>query len=757
VRCANRWLLAVPVSLRLWLALLTAGNGAQQAVGEVAPEPPAEQAPGGTPQRRYELLEPPQTPEELWDAARFMFRVGQLDDARGYLERFLKSKPPAELLVQIREGEDFVLLGQMRHVPALSEIVGELMRQAEEAARQRARDPARLQKMLSYLHRSPAHRRYAIEQLRAAGADAVPHFIAAIQALPEGPERARLVQTMGMLDRSAVFPLLAVLDSGDAVLMMDAVQALEHLGDPRCLDPLRYYAESPRVDRAVRARAQQAVVQLAGRPYQELPSAAEALAQRARVHYHYQFQWLPEPGGTVRLWRWVPREGLQATPALPKHADLYLAFRFAQQALELRPDERAAQVLLVASALALAKQSQAAETSSLPQWTVNVMATAGPDVLLAVVDESLRSGRAAAARAALEAWGELASPVQSVSNSPRFSPLWRALTWPDPRVRFAAVEAVLKGKPARPWPAATQLLNVLATFLVEDLRSRKVLLVAQDPSWTVQWSKQLREEGVELVQCGSLPDAMRAVREIGLVEAILLRPPLRGVDLPMVVAALGSDIVSRSVPVVLLVPAGEQDKWAYLERQEGCVVLVRAEPMSPPAMAMILSEAVARGGGALSPEERKEYAGRAAEWIVRVARGEIPALDITPLVPRLIAQVRTPHLSGPVAEALAHVDDARAQKALLELAADGTLDPSARLVAARAARLSLRRYGQIAPEPPAVLVRQALQDGGDTELSRELRLLFARWVPPSQRSWLDLRLPPVPEASSTPSSRAAPP
>ena len=100
------------------------------------------------------------------------------------------------------------------------------------------------------------------------------------------------MRNIGRLDRSAVPPLLAVLDSGDAGLAADAATALGHIGDPRAVPFLTYPASAVEFAPAVREAAQAAIGRLTGRPFVAQPRApAQVLTDAA---------WqIPPPSGRV--------------------------------------------------------------------------------------------------------------------------------------------------------------------------------------------------------------------------------------------------------------------------------------------------------------------------------------------------------------------------------------------------------------------------------------------------------------------------
>src|SRR5581483_7425765 len=85
-----------------------------------------------------------------------------------------------------------------------------------EAARRNATRPERMERFVAALTKTTEEQDYAVDRLREAGPYAVPVLFRALNApaLP-ADDRIKIVRNMGRLDRGAVPPLIAVLDSSD--------------------------------------------------------------------------------------------------------------------------------------------------------------------------------------------------------------------------------------------------------------------------------------------------------------------------------------------------------------------------------------------------------------------------------------------------------------------------------------------------------------------------------------------------------------
>ncbi len=698
----------------------------------VAQNVPAQDATGqsdrnGTERRqRYELLRVPQTPEELWDAAKFMFRVGQLEQARDFLVQLLKAKVPPELLRQIGESEDYGILSRMKNSPMLREPATELLRQVEEAVRAFATDPERIRKMISYVYRSSEYRRYAVDRLRAAGPDAVPLLIAELERLPEGRERSLLLQAMSRLSDTAIPPLLAVLDSRKWTLVNDVLYVLGQIGNAYTARVLRYYAEADTVPEAVHVGARRAVEAILNRRYRALPAAYKDLVKLAGHHFDHEHVWFREPDGSVRLWYWSDNEGLQARRVSTEYADLYLTVRFARQAYELHGASAEARALLVAAALQLVRLADASDPLAADQpdvmGPVSAAALAGDEALAGALELALSRQRIDLAETIVRVWSEVSRP-SSLFRSPRLREvLHEALYWPDPGLRLAALELILRAKPARPFPGASSAVDMLRPFLAGTGQAGRWYVLAADEARAEPVAKVLRESGrpvTVVTSVGGLRDSGVSARTAAIVLVTPLPEPTADV-----VARLRLDPVLSVAPVVALMPAGELPRWSHLETDYPGTVVSRT-PRDGNELAQ-LDQRLATLRRVVDDQRAQQFAQRAVGWLVQIARGELPALSASGARDALLAALRDPLVGEAAIEAAGYLPDAQAQAALLALTADGSAPVPLRVAAARAARLSVRRHGQLISPVAVTQVSELLREQiSDVALYRELVLLAA--------------------------------
>ena len=305
----------------------------------------------------------PETPQEYWDAIDYLLRTGQGAQAVPYLDAFLQSNPSDDVLVKIRDSYGVGSFLRLDDDPATRPYTERLVTLMAAASQRQARDPARLDKFASGLLGTTAEQQYALEELRKAGADAVPALVRKLQQPGlDAADKASIVDGMSRLRRSAVPPLVATLDSPNANLAADAAEALGALATPApCPSwptppprPMTPCCGSPP---AGPSNASQAVPTRA-RPVRRSPPCSA----RGRRYLTHQGKL---EGDLVRLWTWQGQEPV-ANDIPPGEAEGQLGVRFARHALELDPENREGQALLVA--LAIQKE---AESTGIDSFLLN--------------------------------------------------------------------------------------------------------------------------------------------------------------------------------------------------------------------------------------------------------------------------------------------------------------------------------------------------------------------------------------------------
>jgi hypothetical protein len=728
------------------------------------PQPPAPQAKAEDepPERKLGLLRPPQTPEDLWGAAAFSLAVGRADFAADYLDKLLASDMPADLLIKIREEQGATTLSKMLAVRELRDKAATLIRRADQAARDRATDPERIQKFIAYLTRTAQHRAYGVQQLRSAGADAIPHLVQALTDPQYDLHRPKLIDAMKLLDSATLPPLLAALESESEQLLIDLLPVVSALGDRDVAAALRYYAESPSLSANTREVARTAVTRILHERYDNLPTAEDVLLALARRYYDHQAKLRPNADGTVRLWLWVPREGLKAETVSASYAEEHAALGLCRQILRLNPNSQAAHVLMVMVALDKAVERVGAD-QPLPEGpgrAGTVATAAGPDLLGAALRKALDENRPHVAVAAARLLSQTADRSALREIDAAQSPLLAALRWPDRRVQFAAAEAVLSLEPKQPFSRSRDVCEILARALAAQAAPRAVLIDSSAPQ-AAKLASIVREAGFEPEVATTGRDGFAAAAQASDVEMILIEPNVVDPTLSALLPALRGDSRTAGIPVFLVAPLNMQSSLAKFEHR-----FARVKFLVRPANLAGLNSQVkpyldSLRSKPLTAVERTDHARRAAEWLARVARGEVAGIDPLPAEAALLAVARDETL-GPVAmAALSRLGSDRVQTELAEVVLDTSVPAALRLAAARELAHCVRQLGVQLKATHVADLRKALDAAPDPALHQALAAALGAMKPGRDETSRRLRgyatpayEPPAPAAE--PATPAAP-
>jgi CheY-like chemotaxis protein len=504
-------------------------------------------------ERTLKLLKAPVTPAELWDAVKFSLNVGKHADAALYLDKLMASNPPAELLLTIRERDAADYFPKLSTTPELQQRAVELLRLIERAAQERARDPERIQKFISYLTRSPQHRAYGITQLRTAGPDAIPHLLAALRDPSLGEHRMVILHSMQKLDSSAVPPLVAALAAPDMSLVSDVVEVLSVLGDSDTVPHLRYLAEAPEIPQAIHAQVRSAIERILHVRYAELPSAAETMTAQAERYYKHRVDMKASSAGVVRLWRWLPPEGLQSQDVTASYAEEYFGAGHCRQVLAINPEYEPAQIVFLS--LALEKAAERGGIDQVPpegpgQASAAALA-AGPDLLIKVLGRAIDEGHSSVVVLALRALAKMADANALASRSGVSSPVLKALGMPDRRIQFAAAEVVLSLRPQQPIGGTSQVISILAQALTSG-GSAKALVIDPVSRRGTALASLVGQAGYRAIFVTNAREGFAHASASIDFELIFLEANIHDPELSPAIASFRNDPRTLAIPIVVL-------------------------------------------------------------------------------------------------------------------------------------------------------------------------------------------------------------
>jgi HEAT repeat protein len=697
----------------------------------------------------------PKTPMELWDAIDYLVRTGQSKKAVPYLDKFTAAKPSDEVLVQIRDRFGVGSFLRLSDDPATAKYTEPVSSNLAAAARRYVTQPDRISRLIGGLTETKAEQDYAVTALREAGPDAVPVLVKALDRPGITPaERSLLVRGMGRLDRSAVPPLLACLDSGNPQVQTSAITALGQIGDPRAVPFLAHPAAAPGFAPEVRSAAQEAIAHITGQPSSTQPSAAARDIIGAAWQYHRHRVQLP--GDAAAVWVWDKAQGMPVARTMrQREAEEYFAQRLARQALELQPQDADARTLAVSVALQSALDRAGLHELPAKEKAVYQQAvSAGPAVMTAVLRHALADGKDELAATAAMILGKLTN-LGELSGTGHPHPLVQALSAPGAHVQFAAARALVELSPTQPFAGSSRVVPTLARFLTAQRQPRAVVIDGNANRGS-QLAGSLRSLGYETALETSGDQGFEAAAETGDVELVMVSHALvRGAwGLTDLLTNLKSDARTADLPVFVYGPLNLE-----LTRPNLRASFPKVKFLVQPVNAQALASQLQRPPAKLSEAERLRYAHEAAELLARIAAqpNSTFAQDLTAIEPALAAALSLPETSLAVSKTLGNVPDADAQRSLADAALDPSNSPELRRSCVTELARSVKRFGPLVSADQEKQLAAEARTESDPEIRKGLDTAVAalRARATSGRGVRSLQRPRSPGASGSRSGQRA--
>lgn len=637
---------------------------------------------------------PPKTPLEQWDAASYLLSTGQVQQAIPYLNAFLKSNPDDATLIQVRDQYGLGSILQLSDHPETQALAEPLLKRVADALRRRATDPARLETSLDELTGTPDQQALGIDHLRQAGPQAVPAIVRRLARTDLSPEqRALLVRNLGRLDARAVPALIAALDAPRPQVGRDVADVLGQIGDRRAVVPLTYAAARPGADPAAQQAASQALARLSPQPPGAPPrNPAAVLAAEALKYHRHQVQF---PGDSVELWAWKG-DAPAASVLTREAAEASLARKYAQQAVQLDPSNRAAQLAQVSVGLDQAARSAGqAFPAQDPTGAYQGALAAGPEVLTDVLRNAIADGHPEVGALAARALAEVAGPRNAGLVE---RPLVEALDAPDRRIQLAAAEALVNLEPRGSFPGASKVVPVLSRFSATRPIARPVVIDGNLRTLG-NGTRALQALGYDPQTASDGKEGFRLASESADVEFILLDPiALQGAwSWTDTLVNLRADARTAGIPVFVNGALGLEDRIGLALSNFPRTAFVVA-PTDPVLLQRALERELPRLGVTVySPAERAELSQRATNLLARIAQqpGSPFAADLPGAERALEAAMQRPETESAASSALADVPNGDAQQKLAETLLDASRPLEQRQAAGRELVRSLQRFGPV--------------------------------------------------------------
>jgi len=507
------------------------------------------------PAERMILFHEPMTPLEVMKAVHALAVPGRPGLVRYYLRRFLaKDLTPqqaAEIVDNIGSATLFQLSRKAEFVPQGAQAATKIF----TGAREYWRDPETLREPLDRL--GSGEKAEVAEAVRALwkGADiSVELLLEKLAQTDDEKEIAAIQDFLPSFGNGVAEALSETFRSGNVKLIARTAKSLDKFL-PR-EQAFLFYA--PQFDEQLPDDLRKEIGTYVERRQGSKPTtenAAVVLYKRAKDYYDKNRAVKSDAEGYVRFWNWDAGENK------PKHIKMLapaayrlFAWRYASLANRIRPDDDGIKRLYLLTLFDRTAHLNGLDTPlgddpATFHAAVGELTTAQ---LETVLKEAMESEHFAAAQIAATLLSERTVDellYDSPSDKPRM--LVQAVAAPDRRVRFAALEAVMKLKPEKPYPGSSLVVDALTWFAGSE--GKRIAVVAH-PRQAIA-----AKVGGHFAACGYQAElaatsaaAMRAATnspdvELMAIDLLCQRPPV-----PDMLQAMRQDNRTHDIPVAVL-------------------------------------------------------------------------------------------------------------------------------------------------------------------------------------------------------------
>ena len=738
-----RWIPTSLVILAIAPVAAFAQPGADPADDSVAPaQPVTNDSP---------LLTEPKTPEGIFDAVVLMLDLNRPNLTNQYLRTLIAANPDDATILKMRDKHGpavfLRLANDRRYQPASTQ----LLKRMNDAFRNFAFDPARIDSLITNLKGTARDRQLAILQLRETGSVAVPRMLEVISTTQNQQERETMIFALTRMGKPAIPALVGALESPVETMRTVAVETLGWIGDRSTVAWLWYPAFGPDETLAVKQAAQRSIAKILrgdSRKITEISAfgAVKELSSIAREHFRSEYHWKVDEAGLVTLWSWDKKSNrLNAWQLNEQTASLIAGSRFARQAMRMSPEQTELQALYLALRLSfethVAGWDKPAPTG--PGTAHNLALRAGPNLTLEVLSQALKNPSPAAAMASLNILAQIGSRNDLKASDGHSSPVIAALSYPDFRVQFAAASTILQFDPEGPFRNSTQVVSILSRAL-NDTGSNAALAIDPNEERSVTTAAWLTQMGYEPESVQTGMDGFRLAATRGDISLIAIHPTSIRWGLSQTIANLRADARTAGIPIIIYGPESIQTN---VERLAERYPMIGYAPDGEESFQIYVDQfLVKRKIPPETDEQRNERIGAAGFWFAHIASGNrTKTFDIRNAENVLFESVNLPQVAENGIIGLGAIATASAQKRLQEITVSADRDDTLREAAALQLGFHIQKHGVLIGDADVLEVQSSWQAATDPALKTALAAVLGTFKPKTVE--VDRLLQSLPEAA----------
>jgi len=637
----------------------------------------------------------PKTAPDKLRAAQVLVDLNRPDLAKPLLKQLLTPplKPAAAYALVRRFGSaTFFKLASNQDLTPEGQQFADFILAAAEKYRD---DPDRLTALAARLaDKSQTQREDAMAALEDARGQAVGPLLHVLADPGKAVAHPAVRELLVRLEDDAVGPLMGVLESNDAALKVQVVDVLGQLGAKQAMDALYLPLLSAKSSTALRTAAARALLQIVG----SLPTLGDAqtlLRRDLLDHLDRSRLAAAEPQATVEVWEWnVKRKQSEPLKYRASDAELALAARLGRDLYELDPTNLTNRRLYLTALLGAARYANGLDKPlpTTPGGAYAIAAAMGADAIDDFLGYALSANRPAAATAAAQILGDIGGPNLLERSGPALSPLAKAARGSDPRLRFSAVDAILKLKPTRAFAGSSAVPEALGFFAASS-GVRRALVGYPNPEQAQVLVGFLAELGYE---CDAWTTSRRLFEMATTspdYDFVLLHTALRHPPTEELVVQLRRDPRTASLPIGLIASSGDLPRARRLAERAGlATVFPRPHELEAVKFDVAALHAL-QERDVMLPEERQSRAAAALDWLAALSEKPQSLFDLRRQLPLVEIALYAPEHGAKAALVVGNLGTADGQHALVELAALATQPLPNRHAAAVAFSRSVDRYG----------------------------------------------------------------
>lgn len=637
----------------------------------------------------------PTTPIDLARSAKTLADLQRADLAKPLLKKLLDAKLDQKQMAALEEqlgSALFVSLGTRADLAPEGKQVADAVLAATQ---NELVDPQRLAGLVRQLQAPSEEARYrAFDGLRRARSAAVGPLVAVLADPGRAVEYPTVRAMLGELGADAVEPLLSVVQSPDPKLLSEVIPLLAELNLRQAVPFLLAPCTSEQAVPEVRKAASAALAKLVGHTPSK-DEAARLLTEQAKNYLEQRQTFKADVDGRVELWSW---DAVAKQPAVQRFpladASRLLAVRFAREAYAVKPDDLGIRRLYLTTLLEKAAYDSGL-SKPLPTDDGSPAAVAAGFDVKAIEDilaYAMETGHAPAATAAVRILGVKGTADGLLLAGAQPSPLVRALRHPDRRLRFAALEAIFKLKPARPFAGSSYVTDALGYFIATD-GSRRALVADLAREDARKTAGLLISLGYYVDTAVSAQELMRQAIASPDYEVVLVAASLGERTIETTLQQLRFDNRTGWLPVGVVARQGQATLAAHIVRNDRWSMSF-LRPHTEEDARYQVEQLLARLGPLHVPfEERQAQAAQAIVWISELSGQEKSVFGVRRLEELVQAAYRVPTLATQAVTILGNLSTPRCQKMLVDQASQVEQPLDARKAALAAFQQSVTKHG----------------------------------------------------------------